>query len=375
MGQGKRGGHGRHALHPRHRGGAMTSSRVGGPRRTGRYLLPDGPFLLAPHVLLPGAIDVASVFTAVRSDWDSQAVKGNIQESTVITHKKVLATFESFARGRGAVLLCDIDSEMVWQWLESLTSVKQSQPTEAMRKLRRTVAITFFRTTFRLGLTDRNPADSITPVVQPERFVCALSVKDIERVKEVADLDAYRNITPDEYESGSSQIAVAVALTLIGSQGGEIAAIRGRDLDLIGKRVWAHDGGIRITNRWLPIDDLWAFDVLAARIAFLARKNPNGFLEAPIAYLPRTDDARSSQLQRRQSAAANLVDKAIKRAGLKQNGRIRMASITEYLALRVFQETGRVEAVALRLGMRSLDRAAHVVGYDWRTGFTAGGAL
>jgi len=32
----------------------------------------------------------------------------------------------------------------------------------------------------------------------------------------------------------------------------------------------------------------------------------------------------------------------------------------------VWGATGRVEAVAARLGMSSLDRAAHLVGYDWR---------
>ena len=46
-----------------------------------------------------------------------------------------------------------------------------------------------------------------------------------------------------------------------------------------------------------------------------------------------------------------------------------MASINEYVAARVFAETGRVEAVAARLGLARLDVAAHLVGYDWRASF------
>jgi hypothetical protein len=33
--------------------------------------------------------------------------------------------------------------------------------------------------------------------------------------------------------------------------------------------------------------------------------------------------------------------------------------------VRVLDETGRIEQVARRLGLRSLDRAADLVGFDW----------
>ncbi len=61
------------------------------------------------------------------------------------------------------------------------------------------------------------------------------------------------------------------------------------------------------------------------------------------------------------------VGKIIERAGIKVNGVTRVASVTEYVARRVFLRTGRVEAVAARLGLSKLDDAAHLCGYDWRT--------
>lgn len=49
----------------------------------------------------------------------------------------------------------------------------------------------------------------------------------------------------------------------------------------------------------------------------------------------------------------------------------RAESIREWLAARVFAQTGSLEAVAVRLGMSSLDTAAHLVGYDWVKTLTA----
>jgi len=46
-----------------------------------------------------------------------------------------------------------------------------------------------------------------------------------------------------------------------------------------------------------------------------------------------------------------------------------LESLREWLAAKVFAETGRVEAVAARLGMASLDAAAHLVGYNWTREF------
>ena len=68
-----------------------------------------------------------------------------------------------------------------------------------------------------------------------------------------------------------------------------------------------------------------------------------------------------------------LITKALDRAGLKQPGHIRVAAINEYVAAKVFAQTGRVEAVAARLGMRSLDAAAHLLGLDWRAQYAPPG--
>ena len=50
---------------------------------------------------------------------------------------------------------------------------------------------------------------------------------------------------------------------------------------------------------------------------------------------------------------------------MKQPGRVRIASLNEYVAVRVYEETGSLMEVAVRLGMRSLDAAAHIVDPNW----------
>jgi hypothetical protein len=44
---------------------------------------------------------------------------------------------------------------------------------------------------------------------------------------------------------------------------------------------------------------------------------------------------------------------------------VKPASLTAYAGLRIFGETGEIEDVARGLGLRSLDRAADLVGHDW----------
>ena len=44
---------------------------------------------------------------------------------------------------------------------------------------------------------------------------------------------------------------------------------------------------------------------------------------------------------------------------------MRIASLNEYVAQRVYSQTGSFIEVAARLGMRSLDAVAHIVDKNW----------
>ncbi|MER6313614.1 hypothetical protein ABT237_07570 [Streptomyces sp. NPDC001581] len=56
----------------------------------------------------------------------------------------------------------------------------------------------------------------------------------------------------------------------------------------------------------------------------------------------------------------------LRKVGLDGEAEVTPASVTARAAVEAFEATGRIEESARRLGVRSLDRAAAVVGYDWQ---------
>ena len=67
----------------------------------------------------------------------------------------------------------------------------------------------------------------------------------------------------------------------------------------------------------------------------------------------------------RQASACAAVSETLRRAGLAGEPDVRPLSVTAWAGTRVLQETGQIEAVAGALGIRSLDRAARLIGWDW----------
>ncbi|MFC7898292.1 hypothetical protein [Streptomyces sp. NPDC057381] len=66
-----------------------------------------------------------------------------------------------------------------------------------------------------------------------------------------------------------------------------------------------------------------------------------------------------------QARACVALSDLIRRIGLGAEPRVKPASLTAFAGVRIFGDTGKIEDVARGLGLRSLDRAADLVGYDW----------
>ena len=344
------------------------SRRAGAPAKR-RFAQPTGPFVLLPHLAGPGLLLVGEAVEVVVEDWQGQAAAGGIDAETVRVHGSMLRVFARYAAAHKVVSLAEVDSHLVVGWLLARSIRDNTVPTASQVELRRSVVRTFFATVFRLGLTDANPAATLSTVRTPQRVVAPLSAAQIRALKDAADHDATSGRTPAQHRAGASRSASAVALALLGAQGGEVGSVRVRDVDLLAKTVWVHGGGNRHVDRHVPIDDPWCWGVLADRIAFLAGQHGSvaKARHVRLCYTPSTSpDLKSSEIARRRAAGATLLATAMKRAGIAQPGRNRVGSITDAVAARVFADTGSVEAVAHRLGLTSLDTAAQVVGYDWR---------
>jgi integrase/recombinase XerC len=67
----------------------------------------------------------------------------------------------------------------------------------------------------------------------------------------------------------------------------------------------------------------------------------------------------------RQASCCVAISDTLRRAGLAREPDVRPVSIAAWAGRRVFDDTGRIEAAAQALGVRSLDRAARLIGWDW----------
>jgi len=151
---------------------------------------------------------------------------------------------------------------------------------------------------------------------------------------------------------GDHRRAAAWALAEATCRSVEIAYIRRRDIDLSERRVWIH-GGRTTAPRWGLLTE-WG----AARV------------QQRLSSLPADPDTRvvyggaGTPGIGQVSACVAIVD-ILTWAGLAAEPDVRPASIVAWAGQRILAERGRIDEVARRLGMASLDRAARFVAFDW----------
>lgn len=151
-----------------------------------------------------------------------------------------------------------------------------------------------------------------------------------------------------------SRRAAAWALAEATCRSVEIGHIRVADVDLDQRRVWIH-GGRTTAARWGYLTE-WGTVQLERRIRSLA-----GGPGVRVVYGGRGDSATG------QVSSCLAIGEVLRRAGLADEPDVRPASIAAWAGTRVLAESGRVDVVARRLGMASLDRTAKFIGFDWQT--------
>jgi hypothetical protein len=82
-------------------------------------------------------------------------------------------------------------------------------------------------------------------------------------------------------------------------------------------------------------------------------------VDAPLVYA-----ANGSAASGQASSCIAIADTLV-RAGLGGEPDLRPVSVAAWAARSLLDRTGRIDAVALLLGVRSLDRAARIVAWDW----------
>lgn len=275
---------------------------------------------------------VAAVVTTLRSD-------GSLSEQTVARLEVLMCQFAGFVERGARVLAVDaVTPEMVLGFVEAPT-VNGAAPGASLQYFRRLAVRTLFRVSRELRLTDGDPSiDVILPPRRPGSF----------RPLEDDEIDLCRAAAV----GAGLRPAVAWALCEATARTGELPWLVRADLDLDGARVWMH-GSARTTPRWGLLTE-WGAAQLTRRV-----NEVDAGAEASIL----GGGVPGSALA--QSSAVGLISRTLTRVGLGEAPGVRASSVAAWSGRKVFDETGRIDLAAARLGMRSLDRTARFIGWDW----------
>jgi integrase/recombinase XerC len=203
---------------------------------------------------------------------------------------------------------------------------------------RRAALRLLFRVARRLGLAETDPTLDLR--LPPKSSVAArpLDDEEVELCRDVAHWT-------------SSRVAVAWALAEATARGAEIAAVTRDDVDLDAGTVWIK-GGPRTSPRTGALSE-WGLATL--------RQRAPGCGAGPLAYAGEGSGIAG------QVSTCRAISSVLLRAGLAGEPDVRPMSVAAWAGRRVLDETGSIEAAAIAMGVRSLDRAARLVGHDWIT--------
>jgi len=247
--------------------------------------------------------------------------------------------FQRFAeRVCGVVLVAEVDEPVVRDFLGARTSTG-GLPSVSTARARLTAVRLLFRALRELRLADSDPTLDIRLARRSYPSVRALTDKEVEacRWASLATLVATRE-------------PAVWALAEAGASTGEIGFVRAADLEPVAGRVWV-GGGRKGVARWLPLTE-WEATQLERRAGRVGA-------DTALAY------PGGGSYDSRRSSVTAVLTRVLRRAGLGAVEGVQPRSISAWLGRRVLDDTGRIEAVAHRLGLRSLDLAADIIGWDW----------
>lgn len=216
-------------------------------------------------------------------------------------------------------------------------------PTLSVLHLRRTAVRICFRVARDLGLADGDPTldlelparqpGSLRPLTDEEVTLC--------RFASVASLDETR-------------LPAAWALVEATARTAELHQITSTDVDLTSGRVRL-PGAARVSARWGRLSP-WGQLQIEHRVRTI------GDPTVPLTYAGR------GSAHSRQAASCVSIATTFARAGLSDDPEIRPLSVTAWAGRQILDDCGRIEVVAQRLGNRSLDRTARLIGFNWAAG-------
>lgn len=302
--------------------------------------LPGGPDINQPKADHP---DV-SVFDALDSVLAALR-ELQLTPSSMAKFADLIERFTYFAAdAHQAESLNQVDAETV----DAYVSAKRSghgelvAPSVATMHLRRSALRLYFRLARQLDLYDGDPTLDLT--LPPRTTLPLRALTDDEMA--LCRSSSFRSMNDTAHPA-------AWALAEVGARTSEIPRIRLKDFDSTRGRVWLH-GSNKAVPRWHRLTS-WGLEQVRRRAAGVREQRRDALVYRG------TGAAHSAQ-----AAACIAVSDTLRRAGLHSEPDVRPGSVVAWAGLQVFKETGCIGEVARSLGLRSLDGAARMIGWDWQ---------
>jgi integrase/recombinase XerC len=323
--------------------GRVVIDRLVHGRRLDGVLLGRFGLLTAISELEPANVTVAEAVVLVTSHLEQT---DGYRSQTIVHMSRDIGRMALHLRYHDVDTVAAISTADVEAWIETATSRRGTfiAPSVSTRHCRRSAARLFFQVLRQLHVTRVDPTLDIDlparsvlstrPLTDDEETVCRL----------VSGHKLVETRRPAAWALGQASATTT-----------EQAAITVADLDLDNGRVWIH-GCAKRTPRWGYLTD-WGVEAVA-RAARRSGLDPT----AGLVYGAQISNESGT------ASVCKAVHNILRDAGYSQQADVRPGSLPAWAGRRVFDETGSIETVALRLGLTSLDQAALVIGWDWRQG-------
>lgn len=289
-----------------------------------------------------GARSTGSVPDEVSAVLAELGERGVLSAQTQPRVADLLRRFAVFAEtGLGRSCLAAVTAEDARLFVQADSAA--GPPSVATMHLRRSVLRLLFRTVRGLQLAEGDPTVDLD-----------LPRRTSLRTRPLSDEEVALGRSAALHTLTGTRLAAAWALAEATARTAEIPALTVADLDLEGKRVWIHGSG-RTAPRWGSLSS-WGATQIERHLRTLRDAEPVQLLVY----------RGSGSAQSRQATACMAIADVLSRAGLAAEPDVRPLSVAAWAGRQILHETGRIDEVARRLGMRSLDRSAQLIGFDWQ---------
>lgn len=255
----------------------------------------------------------------------------------------LMRRFSGFAdRGSGITGARDVTQAVVEGFVHA-RSADGSLPAVATMHIRRAAVRVLFAEGRRLGLVWGDPTLDVR--LPPRTSLRTRPLTD----EEVALCRSHSIATLTE-----TRQPAAWALAEATARSSELAGVLVRDVQIDLSRVWL-SGSAKIEPRWGQLSE-WGRLQVDRRLGHL--DGPN--LETPLICPGARPGVNAT------SSASIAIALTLRRAGLHAEPDVRPSSVAAWAGAQALASGASIDAVALMLGIRSLDRAAAFIGFDWR---------